>query len=99
MCVFLPFSVFPYGHVSTPVHRSICIRTVYIFVSINTDVCVNVPTYAQPLKVCACNMCVHSFQVCVWRVVRDGGGSAPLTQPPSHADISRVEEIITLCSP
>lgn len=44
------------------------------------------------------HMCAHSFQVHVWRVVRDGGGSAPLTQPLCHADISRVEEIITLYS-
>lgn len=79
----------------------LCIYSMYFCLCLfrPSDVRVNVPTHARPLKVCACNACVRSFEVCVWRVVKDGGGSAPLTQPLCHADISRVEEIITLCSP
>lgn len=78
--------------VSTSVHLSVCIWFCMDLCPC-TNVCVNVPTYAQLLKVC-----VYICSKCVWSVVRDGGGAAPLTQPLCHADISRVEEIITLCS-
>lgn len=96
LCVHMYESAFFCVPVGKPIY--FCAICVSIYILAPCDVCVCGCSYACTIPE-SLYMCVHSFQVYVWRVVRDGGGSAPLTQPLCHADISRVEEIITLCSP
>lgn len=95
-CVyFWLLSVFPGTHIYLCASK--CVFPLYAFVPVHIHVRVNAPMCSRMPNLCACNMCVLLFHVCVCE--RDGGGAALLTQPLCHADISRVAEIITLGSP
>lgn len=95
--------VFVWCHRDMYLCISVCVFARYVFLSMCISplwcICDCSQACTAPETLCTRYVCAHSFRVCVWRFVRDGGGSAPLTQPLCHADISRVEEIITLCSP